>query len=34
MNSLQSVSQEDLEKGITYIKLMTDNLKVLKTALN
>lgn len=33
-NSLQSVSKNDLEKGMTYLLAMEGNLKVLKQALN
>lgn len=33
LNSIQSVSDEDIANGITYISLMESNLQVLKTAL-
>ena len=33
MNSLQSVTARDLDSGITYLSVMTDNLEVLKQAL-
>jgi zinc transport system substrate-binding protein len=33
-NSLQSVSKNDIENGVTYISAMRDNLEVLKTALS
>lgn len=33
LNSLQSVSSADIEAGASYIKIMTDNLSVLKKAL-
>ena len=32
MNSIQSVTAKDIEDGVTYIKLMEDNLEVLKEA--
>ena len=34
MNSMQSINAGDVESGATYIKIMEDNLKVLKEALN
>jgi len=34
LNSLQSVTQSDLESGISYLSEMQKNLEVLKTALN
>ena len=34
LNSLQSVTQEDLENGITYFSVMKSNLNTLKKALN
>ena len=34
LNSLQSVTQEDLENGITYFSVMESNLNTLKKALN
>ena len=34
MDSLQSVSRDDIEKGKTYLKSMENNLEVLKAALN
>ena len=34
LNSLQSVTQEDLENGITYFSVMESNLEILKEALN
>ena len=34
MNSLQSVTNADLDEGFTYLKAMQDNLEVLKQALN
>ncbi|MCR5527359.1 MAG: metal ABC transporter substrate-binding protein [Lachnospiraceae bacterium] len=34
MDSLQSVSSEDIENGKTYLGTMTDNLETLKKALN
>ena len=33
LNSLQSVSQKDIDGGLTYISVMKDNLEVLKKAL-
>ena len=34
LNSMQSVTQEDLENGITYFSVMESNLEILKEALN
>lgn len=34
MNSLQSVTNEQLLDGITYLKVMRENLSVLSKALN
>lgn len=34
LNSLQSVTREDIESGSTYLALMKEDLAVLKTALN
>lgn len=34
MNSMQSVTGEDVEKGTTYLSIMKENLEVLKSALN
>ena len=34
MNSLQSVTKEQLADGITYLQLMQENLSVLSEALN
>lgn len=34
LNSLQSVSEKDIESGATYLKIMADNLSVLEKALN
>ena len=34
LNSLQSTTAQDVQKGITYLGVMQDNLEVLKTALN
>ena len=34
LNSLQSVTREDIESGATYLGLMKEDLAVLKTALN
>lgn len=34
LNSLQSVTTKDIKKGTTYLKLMQNNLEVLKEALN
>lgn len=34
MNSMQSVRKEDVEKGISYLQLMEENLKVLEKALH
>lgn len=34
MNSIQSVTNEQIEEGTTYISIMEDNLKVLEEALN
>ena len=34
LNSMQSVTQKDLEKGITYFSVMESNLEILKEALN
>lgn len=34
MNSMQSVTGEDVEKGTTYLSIMKENLEVLKGALN
>lgn len=33
MDSIQSVSTDDIEKGYTYIRAMEENLKILKTVL-
>lgn len=33
MNSIQSVTVNDLENGVTYLGIMTDNLDVLRAAL-
>ena len=33
LNSLQSVSQKDIDGGLTYLSVMKDNLEVLKKAL-
>ncbi len=33
MNSLQSVTSQDLNSGVSYLSVMTDNLEVLKEAL-
>ena len=34
LNSMQSVTQEDLDNGITYFSVMESNLEILKEALN
>ncbi|MEA5083576.1 MAG: metal ABC transporter substrate-binding protein [Lachnospiraceae bacterium] len=34
MNSMQSVTGDDVEKGTTYLSIMKENLEVLKSALN
>lgn len=34
MNSMQSVTREDVDNGITYLSIMEDNLKTLEKALN
>ena len=34
MDSMQSVSMEDIKDGATYISIMKNNLEVLKEALN
>lgn len=34
MDSIQSVTAKDIEDGVTYIKLMEDNLEVLKEAIS
>ncbi|MDO4562354.1 MAG: metal ABC transporter substrate-binding protein [Clostridia bacterium] len=34
MNSMQTITHDDVASGITYISIMEDNLEVLKTALN
>ena len=34
MNSMQSVTKQDMEKGVTYLSIMEQNLTTLKTALN
>jgi len=34
LNSLQSVTSANLSTGVTYLAVMTENLEVLKTALN
>lgn len=34
MNSMQSVSKKDRERGITYLTVMQENLEVLRTALS
>ncbi len=34
LNSLQSITQQDIDNGATYLQVMTDNLEVLKEALN
>jgi zinc transport system substrate-binding protein len=33
MNSLQSITQKDLDNGLDYISVMEKNLEVLKQAL-
>lgn len=33
LDSLQSVTKEDVDSGVTYLNIMTENLSVLKTAL-
>lgn len=33
LNSAQNVSQQDFDKGVTYISIMKDNIKTLKAAL-
>ena len=33
LNSLQSVTRSDIDAGVTYIGVMTDNLAVLRRAL-
>ncbi len=33
MNSMQSVTSKDVEAGVSYIKIMNDNLTTLKAAL-
>ncbi len=33
LNSLQSVSAQDIEAGVSYYSIMEDNLNILKTAL-
>ena len=34
MNSLQSVTEKDVENGESYLGIMSENLNVLKEALN
>ena len=34
LNSLQSVTAEDIERGVTYLTIMQENLEALKQALN
>lgn len=34
LNSIQSVSMQDIERGISYLNIMEENLEVLKAALN
>ena len=34
LNSMQSVTREDIENGCTYLKYMEENMQALKTALN
>lgn len=34
LNAIHNVSKEDFEKGVTYLDLMEENVKVLKEALN
>ena len=34
LHSCHNVSKEDLDKGVTYVDLMKQNLENLKTALN
>ena len=34
MNSMQSVTAEDVENGMTYLSMMEENLTALKEALN
>ena len=34
LNSMQSVTQEDISKGVTYLSVMESNLEILKEALN
>ena len=33
LNSMQSTTMEDVEQGVTYLKIMEDNLDILKTVL-
>ena len=33
LNSMQSVTTQDVEEGITYLSIMENNLKILKEAL-
>ena len=33
INSVHNVSQQDFEKGVTYVSLMKENIKTLKAAL-
>lgn len=34
INSLQSITKEEIDKGITYISIMEENLKIIKQALS
>ena len=34
LNSMQGITSKDIEGGVTYLSVMTDNLKILKDALN
>ena len=34
LDSMQAVTSDDVKNGVTYLSIMTDNLEVLKKALN
>ncbi len=34
LNSMQGITSKDIENGVTYLSVMTDNLNILKDALN
>ena len=34
LNSLQSITEKEIENGVTYLSIMEENLEVLEKALN